>query len=129
MKRIIYLFCLLTYISLACGMQLPTDPQSVDINSHAYTSGIISEPTETNKVTQMIVCRSGLVENNEGLNVRSSAGTDNAVNIILSRLSDGTIVTLTGREITPENSVYPWPEISSPASGWVSSKYLCDTGE
>lgn len=128
MKRIIYLFCLLASIGLACG-QLPIDPQSVDINSHAYTSGVISEPVETNKATQMIVCRSGLVENNEGLNVRSSAGTDNAVNVILSRLSDGTIVTLTGREITPENSVYPWPEISSPASGWVSSKYLCKKGD
>ena len=126
MKRIIYLFCLLVSINLACSTQLPTDPQSVNTDFHAYTSGIISEPTETNKVNQMIVCRAGNVEDNEGLNVRSSAGTDNAVNVILSRLSDGILVTLTGRERTLETGVYTWYEISSPASGWVNAKYLCD---
>ena len=130
MVKLKLFLCTIVLISLACGVQtqLPQNQTSVSMDSSIDMTDNLPYVTAI-PLREAVVCYAGMVEENEGLNVRSSAGTDNAVNQILYRLSDGILVTLTGREETPANSLHTWYEISTPANGWVSGRYLCSNGE
>jgi len=116
----LFLLALAWLILSACGVVTPMPQQSASVTMETYINSKpapIAEPTDFPRQTR--VCNSG------GLNVRSAAGTGNEV--VSEPLKDGIIVTLTGRQETPQNGVFLWYQIESEEFiGWVNSRYLCE---
>lgn len=112
MKKTALSFLVLFMLSCVVQAKIQSDNTAETLRESPARQLSVSAPTPQPET--MVVCGS------YGLNVRTGAGTQNEV---VSILSDGTVVTLTGKQEAPVMTV--WYEIDNPVQGWISGKYIC----